>query len=481
MVFIFLFLSAFLLGMNGSSLAADNSALIIVDEQSSPDVILSSETTLANLLGHFDIPYEIKTVDTYQKGDVDNYRMTFYIGNSWDRTLPTVFLDDVMVTNSRVVWINWNLWKLGWDRKEAFEARFGIRFNVVAPTNDFTKVTYKNKTLFRSQDNYSRVAILDGAKAKAMAYITGGGRKYPYIVQSANFYFVADNPLIQTAENSPYLAFADALHEMVGIDHATSHRALVRIEDIDYLEDPARIRAIANYLSSQNVPFALGVTPRFADPFGAWGPPQTLDISDNPELVSALNYAVSKGGTIVMHGFTHQYDGFANPYNGVTGLDSEFYIQQIDSFGNIYNISPVPEDSTEWVQGRIDSGLDIFAKAGLPRPLIWETPHYLASDLDHQVFSSNFSISYDRFANTYFPFVINRSIYGSKVIPENLGYLSPGLTTPSMLISRADKNLVIRDGFASFFYHSEVDISYLKTTVRGLKNKGYTFVDVKSL
>ena len=34
---------------------------------------------------------------------------------------------------------------------------------------------------------------------------------------------------------------------------------------------------------------------------------------------------VSKGGTLIEHGNTHQYSNVANPYSGVSGDDFEFY------------------------------------------------------------------------------------------------------------------------------------------------------------
>src|SRR5271170_7420124 len=43
-------------------------------------------------------------------------------------------------------------------------------------------------------------------------------------------------------------------------------------------------------------------------------------------------------------------------------------------------------------------------------------------------------------------------------------------------IADAQRNLVVRDGWASFFYHTYDSISYLEQTVTGLKSLGYTFV-----
>ena len=40
---------------------------------------------------------------------------------------------------------------------------------------------------------------------------------------------------------------------------------------------------------------------------------------------------------------------------------------------------------------------------------------------------------------------------------------------------------MVRDGFASFFFHPYLDISYLQQTVDGLQAAGYTFVSPASL
>jgi hypothetical protein len=85
-----------------------------------------------------------------------------------------------------------------------------------------------------------------------------------------------------------------------------------------------------------------------------------------------------------------------------------------------------------------------------------------------------------------------RDIYGSRVLADTLGGIEPEPLTvngtviyparlPADLIADAQRNLVVRDGVASFFYHPTDDISYLQATITGLKNLGYTFVSPLSL
>ncbi|MEA2475945.1 MAG: hypothetical protein QOC87_144, partial [Actinomycetota bacterium] len=53
--------------------------------------------------------------------------------------------------------------------------------------------------------------------------------------------------------------------------------------------------------------------------------------------------------------------------------------------------------------------------------------------------------------------------------------------SPQDMIDTARRDLVVRDGFASFFFHPYYDINALKQTVQGIKALGYTFVSPTSL
>jgi hypothetical protein len=48
--------------------------------------------------------------------------------------------------------------------------------------------------------------------------------------------------------------------------------------------------------------------------------------------------------------------------------------------------------------------------------------------------------------------------------------------TASANAYRAVANLVVRDGFSSFYFHPFLDLNYLKRTVEGIEALGYRFV-----
>ena len=80
-----------------------------------------------------------------------------------------------------------------------------------------------------------------------------------------------------------------------------------------------------------------------------------------------------------------------------------------------------------------------------------------------------------------------RDIYGSVVIPEQLGNVE--LTEfnhnppryPADILYSANCNTVIQDSVQSFFFHPYLNISYLKQIVAGLQAMGYTFVPANTV
>ena len=111
-----------------------------------------------------------------------------------------------------------------------------------------------------------------------------------------------------------------------------------------------------------------------------------------PSMVAALKNAEATEATLVQEGYTHQYSNVANPYNGVSGDDSEFYPGPVRDHADppVHLRRPCQNtDSVIW-RGRCpatrsagrwaasSAGQALFTAAGLPTPTIWMTPHYFA-------------------------------------------------------------------------------------------------------
>jgi uncharacterized protein YdaL len=219
----------------------------------------------------------------------------------------------------------------------------------------------------------------------------------PYVVHGSNFWYVADIPFTYISEDDRYLVFADLLHDILQRDHPPLHRAIIRLEDVDPTYNAQTLRNAADFLNSEGIPFCVAVIARYLDPLGYYshGPAVDVPLSTAPDSIRTLKYMVSRGGQIVVHGYTHQYQAVPNPYDAVSADDYEFFRVTVDTQTNVVDFAPVPEDSATWAQGRLNAALTEFSLAGL-NPVAWETPHYTASETDYRIFATNFPLSIQR-------------------------------------------------------------------------------------
>jgi uncharacterized protein YdaL len=463
-------------------------------------------TQTANLSSHFGA-WTAEPVANYKAGELSSYTAVIYLGSTYDEPIPATFLDDVTATTKPVTWVYDNIWQLT-NRDTTFAAKHGFTSGLF-DFSDVAEVDYKGKKLTRDTTDKSGImnlSVTDTSKFKTVATaVRPDGTTFPWAVESGNFTYVSEIPYAYVTSDDRYLAWSDLLFDALAPATPERHRALVRIEDVGPDADPAQLTAIADYLSAQKVPFSVAVYPRYRDPKGVNnnGKAQDYTLAQRPKVVAALKYMVAKGGTLIAHGYTHQYGNVANPYDGVSANDFEFYTAHIDASNNVVYDGPVAGDSATWAAGRMLSSELTFAAAGLSMPTTFEFPHYAGSAADYAAANSLFAKRYDRglyfpgaltgakadytkMFGQFFPYSV-RDVYGTAVIPENLGNVEPEpfnnhpARLPADLLASSDRNLVVRDGMASFFYHPYLGTDYLKQLVTGIKAQGYTFVTADSV
>jgi uncharacterized protein YdaL len=485
---------------------------------------------LKNLMAHFDATVDLIPTEAYTAGKVENYDATFYLGGYYNNPLPPAFLADVYNTHKTVVWFKYNLWQLAWDPAYNFSTKFGFNFSGLRGMNAipsasnpapgfFDTITYKNKSFVKyyafdsaagainADPEYGVTAVTDATKATVLVSASNPktAEVAPYIVRSGNFWYVADLPLSYIGPRDRYLVLTDILHDMLAINHETSHKAMVRLEDVGALVTVASMKSLTDYLYGKKIPFSIAVIPRYVDALGVYngGIPMTVPLSQASNLKRVINYALPRGGEVVMHGYTHQYSNMRNKHTGVSGDDYEFW--------NIVANTPVAEDSTAWALGRLNAGLQELTSNGYS-PVAWETPHYHASPLSSKAVPLAFNTTYQRvvyftadqpnlvgglnkdFAvGQIFPYVIKKDYYGQRVLPENLGNIEYDISnidptsnfnyTWQDILTNAQYALTVRDGYASFFFHpfwvepeiAKPGLADFKKLVAGITALGYTW------
>lgn len=498
-------------GAPGSN--ANQSTLVLYDSTGTWGWLGEAYGVMAAQLASHGSKYTLLPAVNYVAGQLNGYTGLIYVGSTYDEPLPTALLDDVLATTKPVLWMNDNIWQLA-ARSPNFAAQYGFNPLFFDFSNTLT-VTYKGVDLQRNAlsvpSGLLQTSITDPTKAQVLALATNDtGGTVNWATKGANLTYVGEIPFSYVGPNDRYLVAADLIGKVSNPAMLARKRALVRIEDVNATDDPAQLRAIADYLYSKHVPFSVAVIPLYLDPNGYYnnGVPMTEHLYQARGVVNALKYMQSKGGTIIMHGYTHQYSNVANPYSGVSADDFEFYRAHISSDNYVIYDTPVTEDSALWAQGRLVNGLKEFAAAGFLAPTIFEPPHYAASAIDYQVFQSQFGVRYDRglyaagwcpngvcgtgtpdytkIYGQYFPFLV-RDIYGSVVIGEQLGNVETQEFNhnpprfPADILYSAQRNVVVQDSVQSFFFHPYLSISYLKQIVEGLQSMGYTFVPANTV
>lgn len=479
----------------------NNRVLIVYDSNPNNEYSYLSElyaVNAKNLVSHF---RDSDAIHISNYTSMCGYGHVMYIGYGFFRH-PKLnrFVDDVLsnMDNIPIMWLGTNIWNMV---NTTTENLFGFRY--IQRRADVRQIFYKGQWVPRNfrGDSVSEMEIFNHHKVDMLSYAYLENKNIPWALRSnGKFMYISEIPFSYIDFDDRYLVFVDLLFEFFNVN-INRNRALVRLEDIGPHYNVDAFLNTVNFLKNNSVPFTFGVFPIYVSRT------RTLRLKDRPEMANAIKYATENGGTIIFHGTTHQYKNISNPYQGESGDDFEFYLTHVDpdTQGVVYD-SPIPEDSVEWVEDILRRGFEEFDLAGVPRPIVFEFPHYIGSDLDYRVIAKHFKYRFDRgthylgsLHNTtidyngfktiqhFNPFII-KDIYGSIVFPENLGnYIRTAINNNKNRYSedivhsaRLNKN-VIRDSIASFFYHPFLGTQYIEEIVRGIKGLGYTFVSVFDL
>ncbi len=365
----------------------------------------------------------------------------------------------------------------------------------------------------------------------------------PWALKSGNKFFVAESPFSFIHEADRYFVFADLLFDFLKAQPKhNAKNAVLRLEDIHALVELNYLDEAVNIVKRNNVIPHIMIVPIFKDPLFAItrdGDTRTqIRMEDMPQFANLIRRYKSEGAVFIWHGITHQYNSIKNPFTGASGDDYEFW----DST----KTTPVAEDSVSYVLDKFDDGFKSLKQFSIA-PKIWVTPHYHGSALDNVMFGemfnwmigrgvySDFKVSglksvdsskalnfdlnnqatianrRDFFAGLkvdvvpgvsqfgqLYPYEIYGNIYGQKVIPENLGNVQPYLSNQvvatrnvARILEDAKRNLVLRDVWASVFYHpflldgalnsenlSATAPKDLERLVIGIKALGYKFINL---
>lgn len=477
----------------GPDTVPDKRVLVLYDGKGRYANYAKQTAVLAsNLVSHFAKPVR-QSVTAYRADEMKRYAAVVYVGTTYGEPLPYAFLADVRAGMRPMLWLGGNAYKL---TDPAYVRAHGWRASPNERSGRYAMVRYRHARLTITTRQLGAIDIANRHKARVLGTaVTRSGDRVPWAVHSGRLTYVAEAPLQSDGGRDRSYAVADMMASLFG--HVqVRHRALIRLEDVGPATNPVQLRQIADVLSARKIPFAVAVYPLYLGPVRQH-PRQRISLSDRPQVVEALKYMLVKGGTLVLHGYTHQLFNDHNPNNGESGEDYEFLRVHYNAHHVLMYADPVKRDVAGWARHRIKMALAANRAAGLPKPAIWQFPEYGATPAEYRVAASMFVARFDRgnyaervdghmklqtLTEQAPPYLV-RDVYGGPVLPENLGYVigphvpatGPG-SISSILAAGAAQKAAVRDNVASVYYHPFLGTGPLRRLVRGIRDEGYKFV-----
>ncbi|WP_347862319.1 polysaccharide deacetylase family protein [Salimicrobium sp. PL1-032A] len=431
------------------------SALVVYSDKDQE--VNYNQRYLDMLITHFTTDIEFIHESEFLPAMLEGKSHLFYQGIT-DDSLSSEFRDAVQTFDGSVV-------ALGANVKE-----LGERFSFVEPIGE---VDYKEMYLTSAPDEKisSELETINvKTDAEVLAEASDRQRNYPLITKHEDSYYIGNTYI----ESKFSILVGEVLHDVFDTAHNDDvNRGYIRLEDVHPKVDHERLKQVADLLIERDLPFMIAVIPVYTDS-------ETGDkyhMSDYPKVLEVLEYMQKNGGSVVMHGYTHQYR------SSETGEGFEFWDVEHDS-----PIYQAPDDNkklkkekhfedpadyeaykqeitafeTGYIKDKLETGINELNGFGL-KPLAFEAPHYTISQNGYQVVSGYFNTFVGQAQTTDDnwevmgapPYMSHPTFMnGMTMYPETLGFVQPeNEDAVDDIIEKAEEYLILRDGMISFFYH----------------------------
>ncbi len=438
-----------------SSVYADEKkSLIIYEVETNINETDNKVNYLNELLYVFNSKVEKINTNDYKTGYMNKFHSVFIVNIKYDIENKSV-LQDLSKYKNKIYWIEDKI-----ENLIDFNDKYDMSYE--SKNHSINKLIYRDETLLTESGDLFNI-IKPSKDSKVLAQMSDGFNTYPFIINEKNLFYISRWDLDES-----YI-FEDSLNDFYEINKFNKCDIFVRIEDVHPFTDTNKLREVADYLYSQDVPFMIALIPTFVD--SKTKTINTLDL--NPEYIETIKYMQDKGGSVILHGYTHQIGN-----EEVSGEGYEFW--------DMKNDKPIDEDIEIYVKDRILSGLRLCIKNGI-YPLGFEAPHYAMNIHGYKEIKKYFSTYVGQYQNNDYNFVTNSPPYTiensnafNKLIPENLGYVDD---TDMFSIDKIKENFkklsMVRGYSGGFFFHPYLDIEYLKEVVEYLKDERVDFIDLK--
>lgn len=429
------------------------------------------------LIGHFTADITFKSSQEVKHKDLNDVTHLVYYGQVAER-LPATFLTLFDDYEGSFIAIGYNTEHLG-DRFEFIDPKHEQVIDQIRFTNESENAwEIVPEYIIDIVTNEESIVMVEGNQQ-------GDGKSYPVAVKNNNSYYLS----IDNLNGSKKIIIGEVFHKIFKAKHQKKHPAYIRLEDIHPLVDPQNVKEIVEVLKVKNIPFMMAVIPVYTNPETG----EQFHFSDSPKLLQVLKDAQKNGGSVVLHGYTHQFresetgEGFEfwdveNNTPIYAGADDDFTLRTEEEFSDQKEYEAYKRELTQfetnYIEKKLTQGIQELTNYGL-YPLAFEAPHYTMSQNGYKVVSEYFSAyvgqiqlsdkNWEIMDST--PYITTPSfLNGLEILPETMGYVIPDnpQAIPEM-IARAKEYEVSSDGVLGAFYHPYLGVDQFNVLIEEME------------
>ncbi|MFZ4451009.1 DUF2334 domain-containing protein [Salibacterium aidingense] len=486
---VFLLLAGSLLPYAESRVSAEEDEASVLVLYSSKDKTVDADQRLLDMaIGAFTDSITFKDAETVTVEDIEGVTHLFYYGKVQD-TLSSNVREVMDTFSGPVMALGKNVEQLG----------NGFDFVKSAHCQTITALSMPgqpDKAMTIEPEEVDGIEIDEETEVLVQGENKTG--TYPIMVKRENHYYYDSDSLVPPFS----MYFSQVLYDVFDIDTPAGNPAYIRLEDIHPLADPEQLMAVAEILKEKEIPYMMAVIPVYTDPETG----EEMHFNDAPEVLKALRYMQKNGGSVILHGYTHQYrdsetgEGFEfwdveNDRPIYQGQEEEADLRRLEDFESKEAFEEFTEENKaferDYIEKRVTRGIQELANFGL-YPLAFEAPHYTMSQNGYEVVSEYFSTYvgqlqlHDKDWRTMETTPIPSKpsfLHGMQLLPETLGYVKPeDDKAVERMMKQADQYQITDGGMTGGFYHPYLGVERFEDLIEGMEQiPDVQWIDLKEM
>ncbi|WP_410506317.1 DUF2334 domain-containing protein [Haloimpatiens sp. FM7315] len=448
-----------------------NQILLVYDKDSYFGEDKNVVRIIEETLGAFEVKVQRLGVKDYKKEDIFKFSYVFVLGIDGNFNNET-FLKDLYEYEGKIFWIGKGVEHFLKDKSKQIK----LNLSYFGSVNNITEIYYpgskdrnmnyneENKFYLQNEEDYSVLKTI-GNLPKVYSYISNGEKYYPFALNSKNFWYISNIK----DDDIKFSIFSDLLYDIFNIKNVKRGKVFIRIEDVNSFSDVNKLKKIAEYLNSEEIPFIISLVPTFVDDKSGY----VNTISENKDFVDTVKYMVKLGGTVILKGYVQE-----NGNSEELGKGFEFWNGKEDK--------PIDANMKTFIYNKVELGLRECVENQI-FPLGFEAPKdamdlrgYKEIKKYFSTYLGRYQSSDNKYTTTKLPYMVYNTEAFNKFVPENLGHLEKdNVLSVANIKENFNKISKVRGYTAGVYFHSYLEPEKLKQIVEYFKSREVDFLDLK--